>query len=70
MRKDFPVFDCDAHLTTSPDLWNYLSSKEKELVKPWFWPDGDYVILNENACRVEPCHAGPEEYPQRPHTTA
>ena len=29
MKKTFPVFDCDAHLTESPDQWKNLTEKEK-----------------------------------------
>lgn len=48
LEKRFPVFDCDAHITELPDIWDYLSEKEKELVKPWFWADGINVIVNGN----------------------
>jgi len=46
IQKDFPVFDCDAHVTESPDIWNYLSVQEREAVKPWFWPDEDFIAVN------------------------
>ena len=48
LEKRYPVFDCDAHITELPDIWDYLSEKEKELVKPWFWADGINVIVNGN----------------------
>ncbi len=46
IQKDFPVFDCDAHVTESPDIWNHLSKAEQETVKPWFYPDGDFISVN------------------------
>lgn len=46
LTKDYAVFDCDAHVTESPAIWDYLSRREKELVKPWFWAEGDDLIVN------------------------
>ncbi len=48
MVKRYPVFDCDSHLTELTEIWDYLSEKEKEVVKPWFWPEGPWLILNGN----------------------
>ena len=48
LTKDYPVFDCDAHVTESPEMWNYLSASEKELVKNAFWPQGAHVLVNGN----------------------
>ncbi len=45
LEKPYPVFDCDAHVTESPEIWNYLSGVERESVRPWFWPDDDGWIL-------------------------
>jgi hypothetical protein len=36
IKKSYPVFDCDAHVTELPEQWNYLSAKEKEEVRPWY----------------------------------
>ncbi|MCL0101702.1 amidohydrolase [Dehalococcoidia bacterium] len=46
--KDYPVFDCDSHLQEQLGIWDYLSEKEKQEVKPWFWPEDPYLILNGN----------------------
>ncbi len=46
LRKSYPVFDCDAHLTESPDQWNYLSEREREEVRPWFYPEGNNLMVN------------------------
>ena len=46
--KSYPVFDCDSHVTELPELWDYLSAKEKEAVKPWFWPEEQWLVLNGN----------------------
>ena len=46
MRKSFPVFDCDAHVTESPDQWKYLTEKELEEVRPWYHPEGSNLMVN------------------------
>jgi hypothetical protein len=46
LTKDYSVFDCDAHVTETTDLWNYLSEKELEVVRPYWWHDGPYLIVN------------------------
>ena len=48
MKKSFPAFDCDGHITELAEIWDYLSAKEKETVKPWFWADGNRLIVNGN----------------------
>ena len=46
LKKDFPVFDCDAHVTESPDHWNYLTEKEREEIRPWYYPEGSNLMVN------------------------
>ncbi len=46
LKKDFPVFDCDAHVTESPDQWNYLTEKEREEIRPWYYPEGSNLMVN------------------------
>ena len=46
LTKDYPVFDCDSHVNELPEAWNYLSVKEKEMVKPYLWPEGSFFVLN------------------------
>ena len=46
VTKAYPVFDCDAHVVELPEMWEYLSKREQEIVRPWFWPDGNYVVVN------------------------
>ncbi|HXW84889.1 MAG TPA: amidohydrolase family protein, partial [Candidatus Binataceae bacterium] len=52
MRKDFPTFDCDAHVTEPPWLWerakDYLSSTELEDLRNsmWFDPESKQLIVN------------------------
>jgi len=48
LEKSYPTFDCDSHVTELPEIWDYLSEKEKEIVRPCFWPNGPWVILNGN----------------------
>jgi predicted TIM-barrel fold metal-dependent hydrolase len=52
MRKDFPTFDCDAHVTEPPWLWDrakeYLTKEEFEALKDsvWFDPASQQLIVN------------------------
>jgi hypothetical protein len=52
MSKDFPTFDCDAHVTEPPWLWErateYLSKAELEALKNsiWFDSDSKQLIVN------------------------
>src|SRR6266849_7890057 len=52
MSKDFPTFDCDAHVTEPPWLWEraqeYLSKDELEALKNsiWFDSDSEQLVVN------------------------
>ncbi|HKV55388.1 MAG TPA: amidohydrolase family protein [Candidatus Binataceae bacterium] len=52
MTKDFPTFDCDAHVTEPPWLWerarDYLSSDELEALKQsiWFDEESKQLVVN------------------------
>jgi Amidohydrolase len=52
MTKEFPSFDCDAHVTEPPWLWerakDYLTKDEFEALKGSFWfdPESNRVIAN------------------------
>ena len=46
LKKRYPTFDCDAHVTEMTDIWDYLAAGEKELVKQSFWPMGNHVLVN------------------------
>jgi len=52
MTKDFPTFDCDAHVTEPPWLWerarDYLTKDEFEALKTsiWFDPESKQLIVN------------------------
>lgn len=46
ISKSYPTFDCDAHLTEQPEIWDYLSRQEKEIVKEAYWAEGDSLIIN------------------------
>jgi uncharacterized protein len=52
MTKDFPTFDCDAHVTEPPWLWerakDYLTKDEFEALKSsiWFDPESKQLIVN------------------------
>src|SRR5260370_41710706 len=52
MAKNFPIFDCDAHVTEPPWLWerakDWLTKDEFEALKNtiWFDPESDQLIVN------------------------
>jgi predicted TIM-barrel fold metal-dependent hydrolase len=46
IAKRYPVFDCDAHVTESPEMWGYLSEGEKERVRGSYWPEDGGVRVN------------------------
>ena len=52
MTKDFPTFDCDAHVTEPPWLWerakDYLTKDEFEALKSsiWFDAESKQLIVN------------------------
>src|SRR6266566_444178 len=55
MAKNFPIFDCDAHVTEPPWLWerakDWLTKDELEALKNtiWFDPESDQLIVNGKA---------------------
>src|ERR1700682_3233454 len=55
MTKNFPTFDCDAHVTEPPWLWerakDWLTRDEYEALKNtiWYDPDSDQLIVNGKA---------------------
>jgi uncharacterized protein len=54
MTKNFPTFDCDAHVTEPPWLWerakDWLSKSEYEELKNSIWFDKDSAQLIVNGC--------------------
>ena len=52
MTKDFPTFDCDAHVTEPPWLWDrakeYLTHDEFEALKQstWFDQESKQLVVN------------------------
>ncbi len=46
MRKNFPVFDCDAHVNDPLQIWDYVEPQYKELVRNTYWRDDKQAILN------------------------
>ena len=54
MTKDFPTFDCDAHVTEPPRIWErarYLTKDELEALKTTIWWDAEsqQLIVNGKA---------------------
>src|SRR5262249_56242102 len=45
MTKDFPTFDCDAHITEPPLIWEraseFLTREEMEALRATIWWDND-----------------------------
>ncbi|MSQ25761.1 MAG: hypothetical protein EXR49_05765 [Dehalococcoidia bacterium] len=53
VAKSFPTFDCDAHVTELPDIWDRIPAADRELVKQSYWPEGHQIIVNgEHATRA------------------
>jgi predicted TIM-barrel fold metal-dependent hydrolase len=47
LTKDFPVFDCDAHINDPLAIWNdYVEPQYRELVKQCYWRDDHQAIVN------------------------
>ena len=47
VTKDFPVFDCDAHVNDPLDIWErYIPESEKELVRATYWRSNSEAWLN------------------------
>ena len=46
LTKRYPVFDCDSHVTEATAIWDYLTKREQDEVRPWFWPKDQWLILN------------------------
>src|SRR5947208_481073 len=47
LRKQFPVFDCDAHVNDHLDIWRkYVPESERELVRASYWVDERQALLN------------------------
>jgi len=55
MTKDFATFDCDAHVTEPPKIWeraqDHLTQEELEALKATIWWDAEsqQLIVNGNA---------------------
>src|SRR5258708_16373706 len=55
MTKNFAIFDCDAHVTEPPWLWerakDWLTRDELEALKNtiWFDPESEQLIVNGKA---------------------
>src|SRR5271156_988048 len=55
MTKNFPIFDCDAHVTEPPWLWerakDWLTKDELEALRNtiWFDPESEQLIVNGKA---------------------
>ena len=55
MKKNFAIFDCDAHVTEPPWLWerakDWLTKDEYAALKNtiWFDPESEQLIVNGKA---------------------
>lgn len=46
VTKDFPVFDCDAHVNDPLQIWEYVPDADRELVRSTYWRDDSTGWLN------------------------
>jgi predicted TIM-barrel fold metal-dependent hydrolase len=46
LTKDFPVFDCDAHINDPMQIWDYVPASKQELVRNTYWRGDDSAFLN------------------------
>lgn len=47
IRKDFPVFDCDAHVNDPRPIWDeYLEPEFRDAVRRAYWKEENQTILN------------------------
>jgi len=46
VSKDFPVFDCDAHINDPRAIWDYVEPEYREAVKKSYWQEDGQTILN------------------------
>ena len=46
MQKDFPVFDCDAHVQDPNEIWDFVEPGDEELVRRSYWKDDYKALLN------------------------
>ena len=50
MRKNFAVFDCDAHINDPRSIWTeYLEPEFREAVRNGYWQEDNQTILNGRA---------------------
>jgi uncharacterized protein len=46
LTKDFPVFDCDAHINDPTPIWDYVPASKKDLVRQTYWRGENEAWLN------------------------
>ena len=46
LKKDFAVFDCDAHINDPLPIWDYVPESQKELVRNTYWRGDGEAWLN------------------------
>lgn len=47
LTKDFPVFDCDAHVNDPRDIWErYVEPEFRDAVRRSYWQEDNQTILN------------------------
>src|SRR5262245_19937210 len=48
LTKDFPVFDCDAHINDPMKIWEYVPKSKQQLVRDTYWRGENEAWLNGN----------------------
>ena len=60
MSKDFATFDCDAHVTEPPLIWEraheFLTRDELDALKRTIWWDADSRLLIVNGREIGRAH--------------
>lgn len=47
LHKEFPVFDCDAHVNDPPEIWSeYVPAADRDAVRAFYWHDEQQTIVN------------------------
>jgi predicted TIM-barrel fold metal-dependent hydrolase len=47
LRKGYSTFDCDAHVSEVPEIWDHLSRAERRRVAPCYRAEGDVLVIND-----------------------
>jgi predicted TIM-barrel fold metal-dependent hydrolase len=46
LNKNFPVFDCDAHVNDPLEIWDYVPESKRDLIRDTYWRDDVSSVIN------------------------